>query len=481
MGFGNGTKTHHAKRASGGVKTVFSNDMVRHVWAQQNQSFGRSGNGNLWFEGRTLYSYRTPIANFVEGNKGLVLLITTETYSVTTTQQMPGKNITDKPAFYVPHIGADGYGVEHTHAKNLDSFFKSFEASLAAMAKLRPDTIAEELASAEKGRSNYLRAVGKYEGGNAEGESYDLQAAYVRGLLTDKTRAQEYCDAFGIDMPGAWEAAEGRATEATRLGFERVEKILSDPKRQAKKEASRARAAKAGEAYAQKIIATRLEWMQRPDSDILEEAAESSSHHYGARVVRAPGIPISYRRGSPVKGLTGPQFDEAKRVLVAHESNAAISEREARLTHILNEKEREIERAKFEQWQAGVAGVFCPRSYQRDARGGAYLRIVGDKVQTSQGADVPLAHAVKAFKVAKAIRARCYFTEMSEADRKTVAWKRNGKTIRVGLFQVDEILVDGSFKAGCHFLAWEQIEAAAKQAGVFDEAGDESAVETTAH
>lgn len=37
------------------MKTVFSNDMVCHVWAQQSQSLGRSG--SIFFEHATLYSY----------------------------------------------------------------------------------------------------------------------------------------------------------------------------------------------------------------------------------------------------------------------------------------------------------------------------------------------------------------------------------------------------------------------------------------
>lgn len=41
------------------MQTVFTNDMVAHVWAQQRQQSGRSHNGNFYFKGRTLYSYGT--------------------------------------------------------------------------------------------------------------------------------------------------------------------------------------------------------------------------------------------------------------------------------------------------------------------------------------------------------------------------------------------------------------------------------------
>lgn len=39
------------------MQTVFTNDMVAHVWAQQTQHFGRSHNGQFYFEGPALYSY----------------------------------------------------------------------------------------------------------------------------------------------------------------------------------------------------------------------------------------------------------------------------------------------------------------------------------------------------------------------------------------------------------------------------------------
>lgn len=48
------------------MKTVFSNDQVAHVWAQQNQDEGQNGKRTLWFHGDTIYSYgkHYPIARF---------------------------------------------------------------------------------------------------------------------------------------------------------------------------------------------------------------------------------------------------------------------------------------------------------------------------------------------------------------------------------------------------------------------------------
>lgn len=59
---------------------TYDNKQLIHVWAQQNQSEGRSSTGNLSFRDRSLYSYRTEIARFI-GDK---VVRTTHRYSVTT-------------------------------------------------------------------------------------------------------------------------------------------------------------------------------------------------------------------------------------------------------------------------------------------------------------------------------------------------------------------------------------------------------------
>lgn len=110
-----------------------------------------------------------------------------------------------------------------------------------------------------------------------------------------------------------------------------------------------------------------------------------------------------------------------------------------------------------------------------DATGAALVRatgvtrddagaIVGGTLETSQGANVPLTHAVKAFLFVKRCR---------EAGK---AWSRNGVTVRVGHYQVDRIEADGSFQAGCHRFSWAEIARLAAELGVFDAPASDSAV-----
>lgn len=69
------------------MKTIFSNSMVAHVWAQQNQGEGRNGNHSFYFSGKTIYSYgeHFPIARFIDSN---TVLMTTMSYSSSTSRHV---------------------------------------------------------------------------------------------------------------------------------------------------------------------------------------------------------------------------------------------------------------------------------------------------------------------------------------------------------------------------------------------------------
>jgi len=92
------------------MRTVFTNDMLVHVFAQQTQTHGRSN--SMHFEGDTLYSYRTPIARIVWSKadpKRRVMLITSESYGVTTAQHKSRADQTwGYAVFHVPSLGVSG-------------------------------------------------------------------------------------------------------------------------------------------------------------------------------------------------------------------------------------------------------------------------------------------------------------------------------------------------------------------------------------
>ena len=102
---------------------------------------------------------------------------------------------------------------------------------------------------------------------------------------------------------------------------------------------------------------------------------------------------------------------------------------------------------RVQKWVDGEAD-YCP-SY-----GAIRLRVKGDELQTSQGARVPLIHAVKAFRIIKRLR------------DKGQAYQRNGHTIHLGQFAIDSIDTEGNVTAGCHTVSWEEIKRVAILAGV---------------
>lgn len=67
------------------MKQVISNNMVAHVWAQQNQENARSNNGQYFFEGKTIYSYGShfPVAHFLTPN---TVVYNSDSYSITTSR-----------------------------------------------------------------------------------------------------------------------------------------------------------------------------------------------------------------------------------------------------------------------------------------------------------------------------------------------------------------------------------------------------------
>jgi len=328
--------------------------MVAHIWAQQEKDFAKSANGNFSFRGETLFSYRTPIARFVQSVDGRrVVLVTSDKFSMTTScKHMPalwrsidygrGKY---SPCFSVPIIcdsGAFGYHPEYAltnqaHGLNLAHLISEYDA-LAAKSLRARDLYGDEI--------------------------------YLFGKLQERADAAlGYASAFGLALPFLDAGSDAR--DIWRKRQERDAKN-NTPQAIAKRESERAK-----------------------------------------RIERKEAKQAEARRIAMLKGAE----------LVA-------------------------------AWQDG-ASVLSWRMPRTDENDGAFLRIHGDNLETSQGASVPLSHAIRVFQFVKLCRER------------NQEWKRNGKTLRVGHFQVDSVNPDGSFRAGCHFIAWPEIERVARKHDLF--------------
>ena len=102
--------------------------------------------------------------------------------------------------------------------------------------------------------------------------------------------------------------------------------------------------------------------------------------------------------------------------------------------------QREEEKGKLAAWLRG-----------EEVRGGIWysdtqLRVVGDMVETTKGVSFPLAHAQRAYRLVKILRAR----------GKT--FKRNGGEIRLGHYRIESIDAEGTIIAGCHIVKWAAVE-----------------------
>jgi hypothetical protein len=73
------------------------------------------------------------------------------------------------------------------------------------------------------------------------------------------------------------------------------------------------------------------------------------------------------------------------------------------------------------------------------------LRIMGEEIQTSKGARVPVAHAARVWRLVRA----CVSTGS--------VYQRNGHTERVGEFAIDRVDEDGTLTAGCHTVAYAEL------------------------
>jgi hypothetical protein len=100
----------------------------------------------------------------------------------------------------------------------------------------------------------------------------------------------------------------------------------------------------------------------------------------------------------------------------------------------------------------------------------AYLRVSpkdADMVETSKGVEIPLTHA---YRVMRLIR---YLLDNRQPDENGMVFKRNGKSIRIGYYQVDSVLADGTIHAGCHTVTGEEFRRFADVLGELGEKREE--------
>lgn len=148
------------------------------------------------------------------------------------------------------------------------------------------------------------------------------------------------------------------------------------------------------------------------------------------------------------------QLQNDSAALIAAKGDEVKAEQEAERKRKAERKERA--KAKHdEELEKFRNGENYNNYFMKEYTDQIYMRISGDEIETSRGALFPVDHAKKAFLVIRAMR------------EKSEGWKKNGKTIHLGHFQIDEITPSGNVKAGCHYVEWSEIESCAVALGIY--------------
>lgn len=85
------------------------------------------------------------------------------------------------------------------------------------------------------------------------------------------------------------------------------------------------------------------------------------------------------------------------------------------------------------------------------------LRVVGDEVQTSHGARIPVEHAKRLWPLV--MRVLCSGKSYNPTD----------KSIHLGVYQLNMIRADGSIVVGCHDIPYSELETIARKVGLIEE------------
>lgn len=86
---------------------------------------------------------------------------------------------------------------------------------------------------------------------------------------------------------------------------------------------------------------------------------------------------------------------------------------------------------------------FPEAQYAGESGDSVYVNVL--EIETSRGARFPISHAKRGLALVRAVRER------------GETWHTNGHTCKLGHYQIDSILPDGTVKAGCHTVKWSEI------------------------
>lgn len=458
------------------TQTVFDNAMVAHVWAQQRQTEGRSNNGNLYFHGPRIYSYGGHFLAGLALKPGGPFLVNADSYSLTTAKHMSYVRRAVSGEWYslpsltgiadsISRLYRGGGDVPAHHAESVRQYLDSTWAELSDGA----GAFLYGLVSRGDWQAFKARAQAKADKAAAKAEAAtarlhreaaarfaEMPVSILRARMAEiAARAPSYAAEswiesqlgdFVTELYHAHRNAGGKHIRAAV--WERLKLAREIKRRMVDSPAERREAAKA------------LAGLRRlKGGDVGNNGLE------GARLALALA---SYERDRLLTVLSACHIPPALRT--AWEGRTATLAGEIAELERQREAERMAEQAaERAAWLANAPDAPRFARHLRDERGGVLIRAEGAEIDgctvragelvTSEGARVPLAHAVRVFAFVRHVR---------EAG---TGWNMTGqskRTIRVGHFHVDRIEPSGDFVAGCHRINWNETERLARELGLWD-------------
>lgn len=478
-----------------------ANSQVAHVWNAQSKAEGKSSNGNFYFRGRALYSYGS---HFVVGYimpDGAALL-NADGYSVSTNRHKSDalRAVSNRRKFHVAGLtdlcrdfgpvdrlarwlaegkpAADRAGVQSSIRKVLRTYAPSLASKERLYSWSDAETDAEEAGA-------YLARLAGLPAATWPKLKREAEAAAKREAREVEARNRHAAEARALQLadmpPRQWR------NWLAELGTQYSPDALANLRRELFRSRAIMLKAKSGKLAAKSRLETIRERIKRASFAIDHFTTDYEIRNRRRGVHLALAVVRNWRDSSPdgrknasyamMRDLVGAaerleafgrtaalKASAATLAQQAHIGMQLVSAEDARIRELERERERLEEAERIKLW---LAGERVGRIYFDAESGGAAMRIAGDTLETSHGASVPLAHAIKAFRFIKLCRER------------GETFHRNGRTIRVGHFQVDSIDAEGNFRAGCHYFTWPEIERVAKLAGVFDSEASAEAVESS--
>lgn len=380
------------------ARQVFTGQEVPHIFASRSQDSGRNSNGTLYFNGPTLFSYRDsfPIAHFF----GNVVLFNADSYSVTTSkhQSWARRALRQFESFEIPALRDV---LEIIRTKSEKSALEYIESQIAA--------IDAHEAKLKRARSEWK----------------------INSIRGDIAKLENAC-AF------VWHSALGKRGDWRNTSGAKLKKIRKDEKR---------------ERYTRAFndLSARIEMRRaNPVPDAYEGTPDRRYIWQLENVVRdiMRADSLGARRGrsgvlqtatfTDAESIMGKRWADSYFALAAQLDDIAapVHARIAELRPELERQEREENAEKLESWLSGQS-AYAPRMSR------IYCRVVGDEVQTSAGARVPLSDALRVVEIAK----RCRATGE--------AFARD--TFATGVHKGIRVDGKGNVNIGCHALPWDSI------------------------